>query len=137
MCHRIFGMFGPVYAHAQLNRATHNEMDQIFGIANTTVLKHLLAILGKGHVIDKDGKDVYMPHIDRLTFPIHFIAGAKNQIAYPSTSERLYKELLEFGNPKHFSRTEYQDYAHLDCFAGKDAARDIFPDLISQLDRYN
>lgn len=137
VCHRIFGMFGPVYAHAQLNRATHDEMDQIFGIANTTVLKHLLAILGKGHVIDKDGKDVYMPHIDRLTFPIHFIAGAKNQIAYPSTSERLYKELLELGNPERYSRTEYEDYAHLDCFAGKDAASDIFPDLISQLDRYN
>lgn len=137
VCHRIFGMFGPVYRHAQLNRATHLEMDQIFGIANTTVLHHLLAILGKGHVIDKDGNDVYMPHIDRLTFPIHFIAGGKNEIAFPSTSQRLYEELSELNGPDRYSRKQYEDYAHLDCFAGKDAATDIFPDLITELDRYN
>ncbi len=53
MCHRIWGIFGPVYTHKNLNNATHRAMREIFGTSSTTVFKHLLRILGEGHAVDK------------------------------------------------------------------------------------
>ena len=135
VCHRIFGIFGPVYAHSQLDPATHRAMSEIFGVANVTVLRHLLKILGAGHAVDADGTDVYRPRIARLSYPIHFIAGEKNQICKPSGSEQQYEELSRLGGAK-YTRRVYADYAHLDCFVGRNAARDVFPDLVDQLDHH-
>jgi cholesterol oxidase len=137
VCHRIFGIFGAVYTHAQLDPATHRAMSEIFGVANVTVLRHLLRILGAGHAVDSHGKDTYRPHLEALSrYPIHFIAGAKNQICYPSASQKLHGELADRFGPERYTRTEFPDYAHLDCFVGKNAASDVFPDLVAQLDRY-
>jgi hypothetical protein len=137
VCHRIFGIFGPVYTHSQLDPATHRAMSEIFGVANVTVLKHLLKILRAGKAVDAKGKDAYLPHVARLSgYPIHFIAGTKNEICKPSASEQLYQELAKPGSD-HFTRTVFDGYAHLDCFVGKNAANDIFPDLVHQLDRHN
>jgi cholesterol oxidase len=137
VCHRIFGIFGPVYTHSQLDSATHRAMSEIFGVANVTVLKHLLKILRAGKAVDAKGKDAYLPHVARLSgYPIHFIAGTKNEICKPSASEQLYQELAKPGSDQ-FTRTVFDGYAHLDCFVGKNAAKDIFPDLVHQLDRHN
>ena len=29
------------------------------------------------------------------------------------------------------------DYDHLDCFAGTDSAKDVYPNVLAQLDRHN
>jgi hypothetical protein len=138
VCHRIHGIFGPVYTHAQLNAATHAAMGEIFGVANTRVLSHLLLILGKGHAVDHSGRDVYRSKLlERLDYPIHFIAGAKNHICRPSASADLLKQLVARPGGDRYTRTEFPDYAHLDCFVGKDAAREVFPDVLAALDRYN
>lgn len=138
VCHAITGIFGPVYEHAQLNQATHDAMSEVFGVANVTVLKHLLLILGAGHAVDAKGRDVYRSELLRhLRYPIHFIAGAKNELCRPNASADLMRELVERFGPDASTRSEFADYAHLDCFVGKDAARDVFPDLLEHLDRYN
>jgi cholesterol oxidase len=135
VCHRIFGIFGAVYTHAQLDPPTHEAMDEIFGITNVAVLEHLLRILKVGHAVDARGKDVYLPHLDKLSFPIHFLAGMKNEICYPSASKRLYDELAR-RTPGRYTRIELPDYAHLDCFVGTHAARDVFPGIVAELDRF-
>ena len=38
---------------------------------------------------------------------------------------------------ENYSRTVFDEYAHLDCFVGTDSARDVYPDILAQLDRHN
>ena len=36
-----------------------------------------------------------------------------------------------------YQRIVFPDYAHMDCYIGKDAARDIYPTIVAELDRFN
>lgn len=137
VCRRIFGIFGPVYHHANLNRATHRAVGEVFGIASTHILRHMTRIFRKGYVVDFKGNDIYMPNLNKLDFPIHFIAGLKNQIAKPRSSKRLLDLLHEqFGRELHTRRT-FEKYAHMDCFIGTHAAEDIFPNVLKHLDLHS
>lgn len=135
-CHRIFGMFGPSFAHANLNEATHNGIRQFFGEIATTPFEHLGLIMSKGHVVNSAGQDVYLPNWRNLDLPIHMIAGAANQILLPDGSFRTLTWLQDKlpGSRTKFSRRVIDGYAHMDCFIGKTAHVDVFPDLIGWLD---
>ena len=134
VCHRIFGLFGPSYKHAQLNEATHAAIHEMFGVVGATAFEHISLILNKGHVVNRHGDDVYMPHLDRLTLPLFFIAGADNKEFYPETSEQTYQMLCDRNGANHYSRKVFAEYAHMDCFVGKNAALDIFPALVAYLE---
>lgn len=135
-CHRIFGMFGPSFAHANLNEATHNGIRQFFGEIATTPFEHLGLIMSKGHVVNRAGEDVYLPNWRNLDLPIHMIAGSVNQILLPDGSFRTLSWLQDKlpGSRAKFSRRVIDGYAHMDCFIGKNAHVDVFPDLIGWLD---
>ena len=135
VCRRIFGLFGPSYTHAQLNAATHDAMHEMFGTVSVKAFEHLSLILERGEVVNSMGDDVYMPHLDRLALPILFIAGAENREFYPLTSERTFEALRSANNPEFYERLVFPAYAHMDCFVGKSAARDIFPSLLEHLHR--
>lgn len=137
VCHRILFMFGESYAHEQLNEATHDAMHEMFGVANLTTFKQLSVILNKGHAVDKDGHEAYLPHADRLKIPIAFIHGANNHIFLPEGSEKTYRFLCETNGPENYVRHVIPDYAHMDCFVGKDAARDVYPVIVGELDKHN
>lgn len=134
VCRRIFGLFGPSYKHAQLNAATHAAIHEMFGVVGATAFEHLSLILDKGHVVDRGGNEIYMPHLDRLAFPIFFIAGADNKEFYPETSERTYRALCDRNGTIHYRRKVFANYAHMDFFIGKNAAVDIFPALAAYLE---
>ena len=40
-----------------------------------------------------------------------------------------------FNDPALYTRQVFDGYAHMDLFIGRDAARDVFPYLITQLER--
>ncbi len=78
-----------------------------------------------------------MDKIDRLAYPIHFIHGSDNEMAYPKTTEKLYDDLCDQLGSKNYSRTVFGGYGHLDCFVGTNSANDIFPNILEHLNRYN
>lgn len=136
-CHRINFIFGPSFRHAQLNEATHNAIRHMFGPLSTTPFIHISKIFETGRAVSMDGKTDYFAHPERLRFPIHFIAGGKNQEMLPESSLRTLN-WLQNKNPKQrdlYSRTVYPEYGHMDCFIGKNASKEIFRDLIEHLDK--
>src|SRR5262245_55673488 len=76
VCRRILGIYGDVYKHDQWNEETHNAIHEMFGGANVRTFNHLSLIVRTGHVVDADGGDTYMNHLDRLAIPITFVHGA-------------------------------------------------------------
>jgi cholesterol oxidase len=63
------------------------------------------------------------------------VAGAKNQLFFPETCIRTQTWLSAYNDPALYTRHVFEDYAHMDLFIGRDAARDVFPYLIRQLER--
>ena len=137
VCRRILGIYGDVYKHAQLNEATHLAMHEMFGVANVRTFNHISLIVRTGHPVDKDGGETYMNHLDRLAIPITFLHGAENNLFLPEGSAQTMKALAYANDAKLYHRIEFQNYAHMDCFIGKSASTDIFPTIVTELDRFN
>ncbi|MDM9382564.1 hypothetical protein QUB80_17840 [Chlorogloeopsis sp. ULAP01] len=134
---RILFMYGEVYKIDQLNEATHDAIHEIFGPANMTFFRHISLILRRGQILDKDGKDIYLPHLERLAIPIAFIHGADNAFFLPEGSEITYKLLCDKNGKDLYVRHVIPDYAHMDCFMGKNAAKDVFPTILAELEKFN
>ena len=135
-CHRVFGVFGPVYSHAQLTEATHNALNDIAGPVATLPFDQLAMIMQAGRALDATGRDVYFGQPERLDFPIHFISGALNQLVMPETTLRSQRWLREAMPAKaaQFTREVFAGYGHLDCLIGRNAAQDVFPSILAQLE---
>jgi cholesterol oxidase len=136
VCRRILFMYGEVYRHAQLNEATHRAIHEMFGIGNMTTFQHLTRLIRERRAVDKDGKDVYMPNVKQLKgIRISLLQGPLNGIFSPSGSEHTYEWLCKENGPDMYTRRVVEGYGHMDCFIGRDAARDVFPVILEELEK--
>ena len=55
----------------------------------------------------------------------------------PESTEETYDLLRERNGEEYYTRHVIPGYAHMDCFVGKDAARDVYPLITEQLDLHN
>lgn len=137
VCRRILFMYGEVFDHDQLNDATHEALHEMFGVANLKTFKQITQAVRKGHVVTVDGDDVYLPATDRMKIPIAFLHGEHNRLFLPEGSQLTYEHLCRANGSELYTRHVVGDYAHMDCFIGKDAARDVYPVVRAELDRHN
>lgn len=133
-CHRISALYGRVFKHAQLDPRTHEALPRLFGVANRTTLAHMLSCINAGHVVDAAGQDKYLPNVAQLNLPITLLSGADNVFFYPSGPDDTFRWLTKNNGTALYQRHVIRDYAHLDCFIGKDAAKDVFPVVLQALD---
>ena len=134
VCHRITFLYSLLYEHAQLNEATHSALSEFFGIANIRSLEHLTRLVRTKHLVNAEGGEVYMNHLDRLKLPICFIHGAENQCYLPVSTELTYNALCEAHGAALYSRHVIPDYGHIDCIFGKNAAQDTYPYMLAHLE---
>jgi len=133
-CHRISFMYAPLYEHANLNEATHNSLHEMFGVANMKAFMHLARLTNTGHLVDFNGGDVYLPHLDRLATPITFIHGAQNECFLPASTEITMNDLAKANGSSLYKRHVIPGYGHIDCIFGKNAAKDVYPLVLEHLE---
>jgi cholesterol oxidase len=136
VCRWAFGYYGPTHRHANLNKATHDSMADLFGVGSLQALHQVSLIVRKNQMVDHQGGDTYLPHVERLAMPITFLAGRRNGIFLPDTSRRTLRWLQEHNDPELYERILLPDYAHLDAIIGKDAHREVFPRLLDAIARH-
>jgi cholesterol oxidase len=137
-CRRVSFMYGEVYDHDQLNDATHEALHEAFGVTNLTTFKHIARAVRRGHIVSADGDDVYIPALDRMKgLPIAFLHGEHNRLFLPEGSQLTFQALQKRNGPEGYTRHVIKDYAHMDCFIGRNAARDVYPLVAAELDRHN
>ena len=137
VCRRIYAIYGPVMNPAQINRDTRDALDWIFGYGNLTSFAHIRQFIRNGRLVDAAGADVYVPNIGRLTTHVVLVQGRENELFLAEGSARTEQWIREHHGPGSCMRLVIPDYAHLDCFIGRSAARDVFPLLVHELDRLN
>ncbi|MCP5292022.1 MAG: GMC family oxidoreductase N-terminal domain-containing protein [Burkholderiales bacterium] len=135
VCHRISFMYSLLYEHDQLNRLTHDNLHELFGICHMDIFKHLALCAREGKIVNAEGKDIYLPHWERLNLPITFIHGAENVSYLPETTERSFKKLVEVNGPEKYARHVIPNYGHIDCIFGQNAVQDVYPHILSALDK--
>ena len=133
-CHRISFMYAPLYEHANLNEATHNSLHEMFGVANMKAFMHLARLTNTGHLVDFNGGDVYLPHLDRLAIPITFIHGEQNECFLPASTEITMNDLAKANGSSLYKRHVIPGYGHIDCIFGKNAAKDVYPFVLEHLE---
>jgi pimeloyl-ACP methyl ester carboxylesterase len=136
-CRRVMFMYGEVYEHDNLNEATHDHLHEAFGAANMMTMKQISQILRDDHAKSDDGEYDYLDGTAGLGIPIAFIHGEDNRLFLPEGSALTYEFLRAHNDPALYSRHVIPGYAHMDCFIGKDAARDVYPLVTAQLDLHN
>jgi cholesterol oxidase len=133
-CRRILLLFGESFRHDQLNTATHDAMHEWFGTTSLPGLAHLALMVRVGHTVDKDGREAYLPHLGRLALPISFIHGTRNREFLPEATWQTFTCLCKENGPDLYRWRAIPNYGHMDCFIGKDAARDVFPIILEELE---
>jgi cholesterol oxidase len=137
VCRRIWTIYGEVYGHDELNEATHEAIHEMFGIGDIATFEHLLTIIRAGKVVDAGGNDVYLPNIQRLAIPLTFLQAMNNHLFVPEGTRRSFELLCAKNGADGYQLIQVPNYRHMDCFIGKNAAQDIFPLILAQLDGYN
>lgn len=132
-CRRITFMYGPLYEHDQLSAETHDALHELFGVASISSFEHLARMARAGHVVDAEGREEYMPNLERLAIPITFIHGEENVCFLPESTKMTVNALRE-RNGDLYTRHVIPHYGHIDCIFGKNAARDIYPHVLRHLE---
>ena len=96
-----------------------------------------MKMIRKHRAVSMDGEHEYLDDVGNLRLPITFIHGERNRIFVPEGTALTYELLRETNGPELYARYVIPGYAHMDCFIGKDAARDVFPLVTAELDRFN
>ncbi|MHA6845799.1 alpha/beta fold hydrolase [Ralstonia syzygii] len=135
VCHRITFMYASLYRHETLNETLHDNLHELFGVANMRTMEHLALLCRTGHLVGFGGEDIYMPHLNRLKLPILFISGEQNECYLPESTRRTYQQLVDRFGPERYSRLVVPGYGHIDCMFGKNAVVDVYPAIVAHLDK--
>jgi len=135
---RIYFIYGDVFDHTRIDEATMAEsVPSFFGNGNMTFFEHMSLMIRKGRAVDAQGRDVYLSNTDRYRMPIALMTGAHNRMFVPQGIARTHEMLRAANGPELYTRHVFEDYAHLDCWIGRDSARDVFPTALAELERHN
>jgi cholesterol oxidase len=128
-------MYALLYQHEQLGQRIHDNLHELFGISNMATFEHLALMVRRKEVVDHDGNDVYMPHLDRLAIPMRFIHGAENRCYLPESTQQTLDLLSARNGAALYDRFVIPDYGHIDCIFGQHAARDTYPLILEHLEK--
>jgi cholesterol oxidase len=67
--------------------------------------------------------------------PMSFLTGEHNRMFVPRGLQRSYEHVRAANGPEPYTHHVFTDYAHLDMWLGENAARDIFPTALAELER--
>lgn len=133
---RITALYGRLYNLEQLNSATITSgLAEMFGEANIEAFQQLALFARTQHLVDANGRDVYLPHLDRMALPILFIHGADNACFKPESTARTLERLAQANGRQLYDRHVIAGYGHIDCIFGKNAARDVYPLIAAHLEK--
>ncbi|KAK8030781.1 glucose-methanol-choline oxidoreductase [Apiospora arundinis] len=145
-CHRVSFTFGRCWNHANLNEATHRQIDRFFGGVNMTLLNLLMkqgyegGVMTNGPLFERlDTPD----NIQRLRdLPFFLFVGGDNAVLSLGSTERTYEVLCDAfgtrdtrdGKGIQYKRRVFPNYGHLDCWMGRNAWRDVYPSVRKEVD---
>ena len=135
---RIYFVYGDVYQWENINRPTMEQaVPSFFGNGNITFFEHISLMIRASAARNARGEDVYLANADAFRFPMTFMTGEYNRMFVPKGLQRTYDHLRKANGSEYYTHRVFKDYAHLDCWLGTNAERDVWPTALAELERHN
>lgn len=128
--------FPALWLLENLNEETKNWIQQEFANVPLTFFKHIQKCIRKGVLIPINGQNgqSYAPENFRPEARIVLFGGMKNLCFLPDSQQHTF-EYLERVDPGVHQLYLLENYSHLDVFFGKNSHKDVFPLMISELNK--
>ncbi len=136
-----FGAGFPVlWRHENLNHATHEWIKQEFASVPLQFFKQIKRGVSNGQLVSVEGfsalPEKFAAQPPRTSARFAFLAGGKNICFLPESQQRTF-DFFEQQRSDYHSLHVLPDYGHLDVFIGKNAAQDVFPIILDELNKSN
>ncbi len=142
VCHWVSFTYGvgfpTLWSHENLNPETHDWLQHEFAKVPLTFFQQMTECVRAGHLLPVEGFPALSedlaerePQTDARWV---FLAGAENRCFLPESQRRTFEHLDRF-RPGYHALHVVPGYGHLDMFMGQDAARDVFPLILAELDK--
>jgi hypothetical protein len=130
--------FPALWRHQNLNHATHDAwLEHEFGDVPMTFFEQMARCIEEGHLVayeDLPGLPAdYVREPPATDARVAFLTGARNRCFLPASQVRSHEHFMRHG--RGHTLHVLPRYSHLDVFMGKDAARDVFPIILGELER--
>jgi hypothetical protein len=127
-----------LWRHENLNPETHEWLRDEFADVPLTFFEQILRSVEAGHLVATDRHpalpESFVDQPPRTSARFAFFAGALNACFEPESQQRTHA-WFEGHEPGRHTVRMLPNYGHLDVFMGAHAAHDVFPHMISELER--
>ncbi len=127
-----------LWRHQNLNRETHEWLRHEFADVPLSFFEQILSSVEAGHLVAADDHpalpESFVDEAPKTKARFAFFAGALNACFEPESQLRT-QAWFESYDPGRHTATIVPNYGHLDIFMGAHAANDVFPDIVSELER--
>jgi hypothetical protein len=130
--------FPSLWRHENLSPEVHDWITHEFGACPMTFFRQMVQSVRAGRIVAVEGLKELPP--DVLAAPpqtdarIAFVAGENNQCFLAESQVRSF-EYFDARRKDYHALHLLPGYSHLDPFLGRNAARDVFPIVLRELDR--
>ncbi|KAF8397919.1 hypothetical protein HHK36_016844 [Tetracentron sinense] len=133
-CNIFSGIFGNSFWHDNISSTMHHWLNkQSLSRLPMSTLPHIRKICNAGFIVDKDGKNAYLIHPERMALPTLYISAGRSLIVTPQTSF-LANQYMKLHQPGYrHSRVVVEGFGHSDLLIGQESYRKVFPHIISHI----
>ena len=130
--------FPALWQHENLNDATHEWLKQEFAEVPISFFRQMARCVRRGHLVSVEGKKElpadFAAQPPQTDARFSFFAGTKNLCFLPESQQRTHKFFNACRKNFH-TLNVVPGYSHLDIFMGHNAARDVFPAMVAELEK--
>lgn len=127
-----------LWRHENLSDETHHWLKQEFAKVPLTFFSQMKKCIECGHLVSVEGRKElpadFVAQPPRTDARFALFAGEKNLCFLPQSQVKTY-EFLSAAHRNYHSLHTLPGYSHLDVFMGSDAARDVFPLMLFELEK--
>jgi pimeloyl-ACP methyl ester carboxylesterase len=127
-----------LWSHANLNEATHAWLSGEFARVPISFFRQMARCVQRGHLVSVQGlkelPEDFAAQPPRTEARFAFFAGVNNLCFLPESQRRTY-EFFSAHRKNFHSLHVLPGYGHLDVFMGQQAAREVFPLIVAELEK--
>jgi cholesterol oxidase len=137
------GETSTIFNHDHIHPKTHERLHDYYGPVSLSYLHHMKKMLSYSAAVKMDEDDPkygalpnnYLDHAANIDVPTLLITGKDNICWYDSIQE-YYALIQKYYPQMDVEMVEIPSYCHVDVFMGVNAYFDVFPAILSFLDRH-
>lgn len=130
--------FPVLWLHENLSRETHEWIKHEFSAVPMTFFRQMARCIRRGQLVPVEGycelPENFMSQAPRTDARVALFSGDRNRCFVSKSQQRTFDYLAARRKDFH-SLHILPGYGHLDVFIGKNAAQDVFPLMLEELER--